>query len=107
MIFFLFILLVFLYIFRLYFGRHIDHPTMAAKAIFRQMTEDGICRASSSTVMTFSLRNRGHKFQRYIHRALGNLDFVFAFIDDILIASSNLEEHESHLKLVFSYTKKF
>ena len=59
------------------------------------------------TVMTFGLRNAGQSFQRYIYRALGDLDFVFAYIDDILIASSTNEEHEKHLKIVFQRLKEF
>ena len=59
------------------------------------------------TSMTFGLRNAGQSFQRYIHRALGDLDFVFVYIDDILIASSNEEEHERHLRTVFQRLKDF
>ena len=58
-------------------------------------------------VMTFGLRNAGQTFQRYIFRALGDLNFVFAYIDDILIASSSHEEHEDHLKIVFQRLKDF
>lgn len=57
--------------------------------------------------MTYGLRNAGQTFQRYINRALGDLDFVFAYIDDILIASANLEEHENHLRIVFQRLKEF
>ena len=59
------------------------------------------------TVLTFGLRNAGHSFQRYIYCALGDLDFVFAYIDNILIASSTLEKHESHLKIVFQRLKDY
>ena len=59
------------------------------------------------TVMTFGLRNAGQSFLRYIYRALGDLDYVFAYIDDILIASSTLKEHESHLKIVFQRLKDY
>lgn len=58
------------------------------------------------TVMTFGLRNAGQTFQRYIHQALGDLDFVFSYIDDILIASSSIEEHKSHLRIVFDRLSK-
>lgn len=58
-------------------------------------------------VMTFGLRNAGQTFQRYIHRALADLDFVFAFLDDILVASSSPEEHEEHLRVVFERLKQF
>lgn len=45
------------------------------------------------TVMTFGLRNAAQTFQRYLHQALRDLDFVFSYIDDILIASVSAEEH--------------
>lgn len=59
------------------------------------------------TAMTFGLRNAGQTFQRYIFCALGDLDFVFAYIDDILIASSSREEHEKHLRIVFDRLRKY
>ena len=57
--------------------------------------------------MTFGLRNAGQSFQRYIYRVLGDLNFIFAYIDDILIASSTKEEHENHLRIVFQRLKEF
>lgn len=36
-----------------------------------------------------------------------DLDFVFAYIDDILIASSTSEEHETYLRIVLERLKKF
>ena len=59
------------------------------------------------TVVTFGLRNASQTFQRYINPALSDLDFVFAYIDDILVASSNQEEHEKHLRIVFDRLKQF
>lgn len=53
-------------------------------------------------VMTFGLLNAGATFQRYIHKALGDLEYVFAYIDDILIASRTMEEHEKHIREVLS-----
>lgn len=57
--------------------------------------------------MTFGLRNAAQSFQRYLHRALVGLDFVFVYIDDILIASSSPEEHKEHLRIVFKRLKDF
>lgn len=57
--------------------------------------------------MTFGLRNASQTFQRYINRALGDLDFVFVYIDDILIASSSNEEHSEHLRIVLQRLKDF
>eukprot|EP00794_Sanderia_malayensis_P013556 gene13556-biopygen10821 len=51
--------------------------------------------------MPFGLRNAAQTFQRFIHEVLRSLDFVFAYIDDLLIASSSEEEHLMHLQLLF------
>ncbi|CAB0034472.1 unnamed protein product [Trichogramma brassicae] len=50
--------------------------------------------------MPFGLRNASQTFQRYVNQALGDLDFVFIYIDDVLIASNTREQHETHLKVV-------
>lgn len=57
--------------------------------------------------MTFGLHNVGQTFQRYIHRALGDLEYVFTFFNDILIASASEAEHEKHLKIVFDRLNSF
>lgn len=48
--------------------------------------------------MPFGLRNAAQTFQRFIDEVLRGLDFCFAYIDDLLIASSSSEEHLKHLK---------
>lgn len=58
------------------------------------------------TVMTFGLRNASQSFQRFINYVLGDLDFVYIYIDDILVASSTLEVHYAHLRTVFERLKK-
>jgi len=50
--------------------------------------------------MTYDFRNASQTFQRQIFRALSDLEFVFAFIDDIFIASASLEEHEKRVHIV-------
>lgn len=57
--------------------------------------------------MSFGLRNAPATFQRFIHQVFQNLDFVFPYIDDILIASSSEEEHQEHLKLVFDRLNEY
>ena len=57
--------------------------------------------------MTYGLRNASQTFQRYVDRALGDLDFVFVYIDDILIASTSEEEHARHLRIVCERLKSF
>lgn len=54
------------------------------------------------TKMTFGLRNAAQTFQRYIHSVLRNLPFCFVYIDDVLVASRNRNEHLIHLEAVFS-----
>lgn len=49
----------------------------------------------------FGLRNAGQTFQRFIDNVLRGLDFVFVYLDDLLISSSNLPEHRCHLRTVF------
>jgi len=56
--------------------------------------------------MTYGLRNASQTFQRQIFRTLGDLEFVFAFIDDIFIASETPEE-QRHLRTVFQRLKQF
>jgi len=51
-------------------------------------------------VMCFGLRNAAQTFQRVINDMLRGLNFSFAYIDDVLIASRNHEEHEEHVRTV-------
>ncbi|GFW03611.1 transposon Ty3-G Gag-Pol polyprotein [Trichonephila clavipes] len=48
--------------------------------------------------MSFGLRNAPSTFQRFITEVLYGLDFVFPYLDDVLVASSTEEEHSEHLK---------
>lgn len=52
--------------------------------------------------MPFGLKNAAQSFQLFINQVLMGLDFTFAYIDDILIASSSAQEHEQHIKAVFN-----
>ncbi|CAB0004085.1 unnamed protein product [Nesidiocoris tenuis] len=51
--------------------------------------------------MPFGLRNAGQSFQRFVDTILRGLDFVYAYLDDLLVASSTQEEHVQHLHLLF------
>nr|VZI12855.1 unnamed protein product [Spirometra erinaceieuropaei] len=53
------------------------------------------------TRMPFGLRNATQTFQRFIDQVLRGLDFVYAYIDDLLVASSDAAEHEIHLRQLF------
>ena len=57
--------------------------------------------------MPFGLRNAAQTFQRFIDEVLRDLHFSYAYIDDVLIASSTPEEHKQHLKLVFDRFRQF
>lgn len=57
--------------------------------------------------MPFGLRNAAQTFQRFVNEVFSGLDFVFAYIDDVLIASKNKEEHLQHLKQVFQRLEEY
>ena len=50
--------------------------------------------------MPFGLRNAAQTFQRFINEVLRGLHFCYAYIDDLLIASSSPEEHKHHVREV-------
>ncbi|CAH8500068.1 unnamed protein product [Schistosoma mattheei] len=56
--------------------------------------------------MPFGLKNAAQTFQRFMDNVTRGLDFVFAYIDDVLIASSSLEEHIQHVQILFDRFKK-
>jgi len=51
--------------------------------------------------MPFGLKNAAQAFQRLMDSVLAGLDFVFVYLDDILIASVSRDEHKQHLRLLF------
>lgn len=73
------------------------------------MAEEDKCKTAIITpfglfefnVMSFGLRNAPATFQRFINMVCRGLPFVFAYLDDILVASVSAEEHEQHLKALF------
>ena len=54
--------------------------------------------------MTFGLKNAAQTFQRFMDSVLQDLDFVFDYLDDILVASKSKEEHKQHLAALFNRT---
>lgn len=58
-------------------------------------------------VMPYGLRNAGATFQRLIREVFKGLDFVWAYVDDFLIASNSEEQHMEHLRIVFDLLKKY
>lgn len=57
--------------------------------------------------MQFGLCNAGQTFQRFMHEVTRDLNFVFTYIDDIIIASSTIDEHRDHLEIVFQRFRDF
>ena len=57
--------------------------------------------------MPFGLRNAAQTFQRLIDYVIRGLPFVYAFLDDLLIASPTEEEDEAHLQLLFEHLAKY
>ena len=54
-----------------------------------------------SVKVPFGLKNDAQAFQRMMDRVGGDLDFVFIYLDDVLVASSSLDEHYQHLQELF------
>jgi len=69
------------------------------------MDEDSIAKTAVTTPfglfeylrMPFGLCNAAQTFQRFIHMVLAGLDFVAVYIDDLVIASVDVESHRGHL----------
>ena len=57
-------------------------------------------------VMPFGLRNATQMFQRYVDSIFRDLEFVFCYVDDILILSTSHEQHLEHLAIVFERLKQ-
>ncbi|WP_204107641.1 reverse transcriptase family protein [Streptococcus dysgalactiae] len=57
--------------------------------------------------MPFGLRNTAQTFQRFMNEVVRVLDFVFVYIDDLLVASHNEIEHLRHLRELFERLRKY
>ena len=58
-------------------------------------------------VLPFGPSNAPAHFQRVMNYIFKDLDFVTVYIDDILIASENQQQHKKHLRLVFKKLLEF
>lgn len=58
-------------------------------------------------VMPCELKNATQTFQRFMDSVFRDLDFVFVYIDDILVMSNDQEQHEQHLRQVFQKLKDY
>ena len=50
----------------------------------------------------FGLRNSGQTFQRFIDHVSRGLDFVFVYLDDLLVTSPDHRTHKKYLKIIFT-----
>ena len=57
--------------------------------------------------MPFGLRNAAQTFQHFIDQILRGLHFCYAYIHDLLIASSNPDEHKQHLRSVLKHLNEY
>ena len=58
--------------------------------------------------MTFGLRNAAQTFQRFMDEVLRDFDeFCFGYLDDILVFSSSEEQHQRHIRLLFTRLKEY
>ena len=57
--------------------------------------------------MPFGLKNAAQTFQRFIDQILRGFHFCYAYIDDVLIASSSYDEHVQHLQMVLERFRKY
>lgn len=55
--------------------------------------------------MTFGLRNAAQTFQKFMDEVVRGLNFCYAYLDDIIVASKTPEEHYEYLKLLFQRYK--
>jgi len=51
--------------------------------------------------MSCGLRNAAQTFERFMNEILKDLDFCFAYIDDILVFSRSPQEHDEQLRTLF------
>ena len=52
--------------------------------------------------MPFGLKNAAQSFQRLVHTIFRGVSFIFKYLDDILIFSHSLDEHQVHLRQVLA-----
>ena len=57
--------------------------------------------------MAFGLHNAAQTFQRFVDQVVCSLPFTYAYINDLLIASSSADEHNHHLRAAFQCRNKY
>jgi Reverse transcriptase (RNA-dependent DNA polymerase) len=56
--------------------------------------------------MPFGLRNAGQTFQRMMDDVMAGLPYCFIYLDDILVALVDHQQHQVHLREVLSRLKQ-
>ena len=51
--------------------------------------------------MPFGLKNAAQTFQRFMDNVFRDMQFVYVYLDDILVVNSSIEEHCIHLRQLF------
>jgi hypothetical protein len=51
-----------------------------------------------SVMFEVDLRNVAQTFQRFLDQVLHGLNFVYTYVNDILIASENMQQHLEHVE---------
>ena len=59
------------------------------------------------TCMPFCLRNADQTFQWFIDQVLSGLTCSYTYLDDILVASKDMDEHLSHLHQVLTHLQDY
>jgi hypothetical protein len=72
-------------------------PDAARKAAFLAPPPFGLLEPA---VLPFGLKNAPAMFQQLMWAILGDLEYVYVYMDDILIASETLEQHAEHVEEV-------
>ena len=57
--------------------------------------------------MPFGLRKAAQTFERFIDEVTRGLDFCYAYIDDLLIASPDADLHAQHLRLLLTRLNEY
>ncbi|GFR27780.1 retrovirus-related Pol polyprotein from transposon 17.6, partial [Trichonephila clavata] len=83
-------------------SENLENLSVMADKIFETNSSPEIY---SATADNFAMKNILEK--RFINEVLFGLEFVFPYLDDILIASDSEEQHKTHLKLVFDRLQKY
>lgn len=90
--------------------KEIRHTINLVKTHYQMLVaqEDAYKTANTTTLgifefvsMPFGLQNAAQQFQRFIYIVLHGLHFVYAYLDDLFVASISKKEHYHHLETVF------